>query len=91
MPHIVVPGSWHNVTRGCVHSKLAAADLGELLRAFADAYPEAAYRLYSPTGAVLRYHVFFVDGQQVPRATPISEVRLAPGSTVRVVPPLAGG
>jgi hypothetical protein len=91
MPQIVVPGSWHNVTRGRIRSELPATSLGELLRKFAQEFPDAAYRLYTPNGALLRYHIFFVDGEQVPRSSPVDEVRLVSDSVVRVIPPLAGG
>jgi hypothetical protein len=91
MPHIVVPGSWHNVTRGRVRSELPAGNLAELLRAFVAEHPEAGYRLYSPTGELLRYHVFFVDGEQIGRDAATDTVPLDPESTVEVVPPLSGG
>ena len=91
MPHLLVPGSWHNVTSGRVRSELAAENLRELLEAFVRAHPDAGYRLYSPDGQLLRYHIFFVDGEQVYRTTPPDDVPLAPGSTVEIVPPLSGG
>jgi hypothetical protein len=91
MPQLVVPGSWHNVTSGKVRSELPAATLRELLEAFVRSHPEAGYRLYSPAGDLLRYHIFFVDGDQVDRTTPPDEVALAPGSRVEIVAPLAGG
>jgi len=91
MPQLVVPGSWHNVTSGRVRSDLPAGNLCELLEAFVEEHPEAGYRLYSPGGELLRYHIFFVDGEQVYRTTPPEEVRLEAGSTVEIVPPLSGG
>ncbi|WP_329091189.1 MoaD/ThiS family protein [Actinomadura citrea] len=91
MPHLIVPGSWHNVTSGKVRSELPAANLRELLETFVSSHPEAGYRLYSPVGDLLPYHLFLVDGEQVPRATPPGDVALAPGSRVEIIPPLAGG
>ncbi|HTY35340.1 MoaD/ThiS family protein [Mycobacterium sp.] len=91
MPQLVVPGSWHKVTSGNVRSELPAATLGELLAAFVRSYPEAAYRLYSPAGDLLRYHLFFVDGEKVNRATPPDHVPLEPSSRVEIIAPLAGG
>ena len=91
MPHLTVPGSWHNVTAGHVRSHLPAATLGELLEAFVRSHPEAGYRLYSPAGDLLRYHILFVDGEQVDRATRPEEVALAPSSRVEIIAPLAGG
>jgi molybdopterin converting factor small subunit len=79
------------VTSGKVRSELAADNLRELLEAFVQAHPQAGYRLYSPGGELLRYHIFFVDGEQVYRTTPHDEVVLEPGSTVEVIPPLSGG
>lgn len=90
-PQLVVPGSWHNVTSGKVRSELAAGNLHELLKAFVDAHPNAGYRLYAPSGELLRYHIFFVDGEQVCRTTPLADVALEPGSTVEIIPPLSGG
>jgi molybdopterin converting factor small subunit len=91
MPQLTVPGSWHNVTSGHVRAELPAATLRELLEAFVRSHPEAGYRLYSPPGDLLRYHIFFVDGAQVERTTPPEEVALAPSSRVQIIPPLAGG
>jgi hypothetical protein len=91
MPHLVVPGSWHNVTSGRLQSDLAAGNLRELMEAFVRAHPEARYRLFAPGGELLRYHNFFVDGEPVYRTTPPDQVPLQPGSTVEIVPPLAGG
>jgi hypothetical protein len=79
------------VTGGRARFELAADNLGDLLRAFATAHPQAGYRLYSPGGQLLRYHLFIVDGEQVLRATPPGEVPLTPESTVEIVPPLSGG
>jgi ThiS family len=91
MAHVVVPSSWHNVTDGQTRFDLPAATLDGLLRGFARAFPEAAYRLYSPTGELLRYHLFFVDGESVYRTVPADEVRLRPESRVEIIPPLSGG
>lgn len=91
MPQLVVPGSWHNVTSGQVRSDLPAATLLELLEAFVESHPEAAYRLYSPSGDLLRYHLLFVDGEQVERTTPPDRVALGPASHVEIIAPLAGG
>lgn len=91
MPQLIVPGSWHNVTSGMVHSELPATTLGELLEAFVRSHPEAGYRLYSAAGDLLRYHIFFVDGEQVDRTTPPDDVALMPGSRVEIIAPLAGG
>jgi molybdopterin converting factor small subunit len=91
MPNLLVPGSWHNVTSGKVRSELPGATLGELLESFVAAHPDAGYRLYAPGGRLLRYHIFFVDGEQVYRTTPPEDVALEPGSTVEIVPPLSGG
>ncbi|MFD0534541.1 hypothetical protein ACFQY7_12985 [Actinomadura luteofluorescens] len=51
MPHLIVPGSWHNVTSGKVRSELPAANLRELLDTFVRSHPEAGYRLYSPAAS----------------------------------------
>jgi molybdopterin converting factor small subunit len=91
MPLLVVPGSWHNVTSGEVRSELAATTLGELLEAFVRSHPAAGYRLYSPAGELLRYHLIFVDSEQVDRTTPPEDVALAPGSRVDIIAPLSGG
>ena len=91
MAQVVVPGSWHNVIGGRARFDLPAGDLGELLRALVDAHPEAGYRLYSPAGELMRYHIFFVDGEQVCRRTAVGDVKLGPASVVEIVPPLAGG
>src|SRR3954447_13592842 len=91
MPQLTVPGSWHNVTSGHVRSDLPAATLHDLLEAFVRSHPDAGYRLYSPAGELLRYHIFFVDGEQVQSTMPPEDVPLGPNSHVRIIPPLAGG
>jgi molybdopterin converting factor small subunit len=91
MPQVLVPGSWHNVTDGQARTDLEAENLGELLRAFVSVYPEAGYRLYTPDGELLRYHVFVIDGEQVTRTAPPDQLRLSPGSIVEIIPPLSGG
>jgi hypothetical protein len=91
MPQVLVPGSWHNVTDGLARTDLRADNLRELLRAFVSVHPEAGYRLYSPDGELLRYHVFVVDGEQVTRTAPLDQVRLRPDSIVEIIPPLSGG
>ena len=91
MPQLIVPGSWHNVTSGKVRSEVPAGNLHELLESFVRSHPEAGYRLYSPAGDLLRYHIFFVDGEQVDRRMAPGDVALAPGSRVEIVAPLAGG
>ncbi len=91
MPHLVVPGSWHNVTRGRTRFELEGGNLDELIGALVEACPEAGYRLHSSRGELLRYHMFFVDGEQVFRTTPADEVELGPESIVEIIPALAGG
>ena len=91
MPQLVVPGSWHCVTSGKVRAELPAATLRELLEAFVRSHPEAGYRLYSSAGDLLRYHIFFVDGEKVDGATAPEDVALAPASRVEIIAPLAGG
>ncbi|WP_007023595.1 MoaD/ThiS family protein [Saccharomonospora iraqiensis] len=91
MPQLIVPGSWHYATSGNVRLELQAANLRELLEAFVRSHPKASYRLYSPAGELLSYHIFVVDGTQVPRATPPDEVELTQGSRVEIIPPLVGG
>jgi hypothetical protein len=88
---LTVPGSWHNVTSGQVRSELPARTLRELLEAFVRSHPDAGYRLYSAAGDLLRYHIYFVDGEQLERTTPPEDVALTPSSRVLIIPPLAGG
>jgi hypothetical protein len=91
MPQLIVPGSWHNATSGKVRIELPGANLRELLEAFVDSHPKAGYRLYSPAGGLLDYHIFVVDGLQVPRMKPPDDVDLDQGSRVEIIPPLVGG
>lgn len=91
MPQLVVPGSWHSVTSGKVCAELPAVTLSELLEAFVRAYPETGYRLYSSAGDLVRYHIFFVDGEKVDGTTPPEDVVLTPASRVEIIAPLAGG
>jgi hypothetical protein len=91
MPHLIVPGSWHDATSGKANLELHATNLREILEEFVQSHPEAGYRLYSPTGSLLDYHIFVVDGEQVPRRTPPDDVGLTPASRVEIIPPLVGG
>ena len=91
MPQLIVPGSWHNATSGKARIELPGANLRELLGAFVDSHPKAGYRLYSPAGSLLDYHIFVVDGVQVARMTPLDDVNLDQDSRVEIIPPLVGG
>jgi hypothetical protein len=91
MPQLIVPGSWQNATSGKARLDLEAANLRELLEAFVHSHPKAGYRLYSPAGSLLDYHIFVVDGELVPRMTPPEDVGLSQGSRVEIIPPLVGG
>lgn len=91
MPHLIVPGSWHNATSGKARLELTAGTLRDLLDAFVHSHPKAGYRLYSPAGHLLDYHIFVVDGEQVPRMTSPEDVGLSPDSRVEIIPPLVGG
>lgn len=91
MPQLIVPGSWNNATSGTARLELHATNLRELLEEFVHSHPRAGYRLYSPTGSLLGYHIFLVDGEQVPRMTPPDDVGLTSTSRVEIIPPLMGG
>jgi hypothetical protein len=91
MPQLIVPSSWHNATSGKARLELQATNLRELLEEFVHSHPKAGYRLYSPTGSLLDYHIFVVDGEQVPHLTPPDDVGLTSASRVEIIPPLVGG
>jgi hypothetical protein len=91
MPQLIVPGSWHDATSGTARLNLEATTLRELLEQFVHSHPKAGYRLYDPAGALLDYHIFVVDGEQVPRLTPPDDVGLTATSRVEIIPPLVGG
>ncbi|MGW5668701.1 MoaD/ThiS family protein [Micromonospora sp. NPDC003776] len=91
MPQLIVPGSWHDATSGKARLELQATNLRELLDKFVQSHPKASYRLHGPAGGLLDYHIFVVDGEQVPHMTPHDTVGLTATSRVEIIPPLAGG
>lgn len=91
MPQLIVPGSWRSATSGRARLDLPATNLRELLEEFVHSHPDAGYRLYSPAGSLLEYHIFVVDGEQVSRLTAPDDVVLTSSSRVEIIPPLVGG
>lgn len=67
-----------------------AGRLTDVIKGFAAGNPQYRYRLLDHDGEPFSYFNVFVDDQLV-RARERSATVVCPGSTVTIVPPLAGG
>ncbi len=88
MVTIVVSRGW--AQRGEVAFEASAGPLPDVLRRLADGNPDYGRRLLDTNGEVYGYLSIFVDAEQVPRHERAA-FEVPDGSTVTILPPLAGG
>ena len=88
MVTVVVSRAW--AQHGQTTFAAAAGRLPDIIRQVADAEPEYRRRLLDGDGEPYGYLSVFVDSEHVPRDRR-SATTVAEGSTVTIVPPLAGG
>ncbi|GAA5127394.1 MoaD/ThiS family protein [Haloechinothrix salitolerans] len=85
---IVLSSAWTQGGRTEFASE--SGSLTDVIKGFAAAHPQYRYRLLDHDGEPFGYFNVFVDDQLV-RASERSGAVVSPGSTVTIVPPLAGG
>jgi len=88
MVTVLVSRAW--AQHGRTRFEAGSGPLPDIIKAFAAAEPEYQRRLLDSDGEPYGYVSIFVDEEQVPRHLRAS-VDVADGSTVTIVPPLAGG
>lgn len=89
MVNVIVPAVW-SPDRRTGYQVADGGLLHDVVRRFADENPVFRRRLIGPDGAPLKYVNLFVDDELIQRhlrdSTPV-----APGSTVTIIAPMAGG
>jgi molybdopterin converting factor small subunit len=88
MVTVVVSRGW--AQRGRATFAAEPGPLPAILRRLADEEPEYGRRLLDGAGEPYRYLSIFVDAELVPRAEQ-GTTDVGDGSTVTILPPLAGG
>ncbi|MGW5666933.1 MoaD/ThiS family protein [Micromonospora sp. NPDC003776] len=88
MVKIVLPSGWAH--RGRTEFEARQGPLVEVIKEFAARHPTFRRRLLDGEGELLRYYSIYLDDDAVPRhERVITEV--PDGSTVTIIPPMAGG
>ncbi|OLT29946.1 thiamine biosynthesis protein ThiS [Nocardiopsis sp. CNR-923] len=88
MVTVVLSSAWTQGRRS--EFEVAEGSLREVLRALAENQPDYRHRLLDGSGEPLEYFNVYVDDEFIPRRDR-SRARVRPGTTVTIVPPLAGG
>jgi molybdopterin synthase sulfur carrier subunit len=88
MVRIVVPGVW--ASNGKTSFDTAAGPLLEILQGFVAEYPGYGRRLLGRDGKPASYINFCIDNELIPRHAR-AEAVVTDGSTVTIIPPMAGG
>lgn len=88
MVTIVVSRGW--AQRGQATFEAEPGRLPELLKHLAETEPDYGRRILDDAGEPYGYLSIFVDSEHVPRGVR-GGIEVADGSTVTIVPPLAGG
>lgn len=89
MINVIVPAVW-SPDRRTGYKVAEAGLLYEVVRRFVDENPVFRRRLIGPDGAPLKYVNLFVNDELIQRHLRES-THVAPGSTVTIIAPMAGG
>ena len=87
---IRIPTPLRNATGGASTVEVEAATVGEALTSLEQAHPGVSERLLDDSGKLRRFVNVFVDDEDVRFAQGL-ETPLQPGSTVSIIPAVAGG
>jgi hypothetical protein len=88
MVRIVLPSGWAH--RGQTEFDGVTGNLNDVLKAFCAANPDYRHRMLGPDGEPRTYFCVYLDDELVPRERR-AEATVPAGSTLVIVPPLAGG
>ena len=87
---IRIPTPLRNATGGASTVEVEAATVGEALTSLEQAHPGVSERLLDDSGKLRRFVNVFVDDEDVRFAQGL-DTPLQPGSTVSIIPAVAGG
>ncbi len=87
---IRIPTPLRNATGGASTVEVDASTVGEALASLEQAHPGVAERLLDDSGKLRRFVNVFVDDEDVRFAQGL-DTPLQPGSTVSIIPAVAGG
>ena len=90
MSTIRIPTPLRNATGGAATIEVDAATVGEALASLEQAHPGVSERLLDDSGKLRRFVNVFVDDEDVRFAQGL-DTPLQPGSTVSIIPAVAGG
>jgi molybdopterin synthase sulfur carrier subunit len=90
MPTVKIPPVLRPKTGGEAEVAAAGADVGEVLRALADAHPETREQLFDSEGELNRYVNVYLNDEDV-RVLEGLDTAVADNDTVVILPAMAGG
>ena len=90
MTTIRIPTPLRNATGGVSTVEVDAATVGQALASLEQAHPGVAERLLDDSGKLRRFVNVFVDDEDVRFAQGL-DTPVQPGSTVSIIPAVAGG
>ena len=90
MSTIRIPTPLRNATGGVATVEVDAATVGEALASLEQAHPGVSERLLDDDGKLRRFVNVFVDDEDVRFAQGL-DTPVQPGSTVSIIPAVAGG
>ncbi|ONI91619.1 hypothetical protein ALI22I_08180 [Saccharothrix sp. ALI-22-I] len=85
-----VSPAWKRQTGGSARFDVEEGTLLRIITDFAHRYPDNKFRVLDANGAIYSYFKVFIDDEMVPFAS-FADTHVSPGSTVDIVPPMAGG
>jgi sulfur-carrier protein len=90
MPTVKIPPVLRPKTGGEAEVQAGGADVGEVLRALADAHPETREQLFDDGGELNRYVNVYLNDEDV-RVLDGLETAVSESDTVVILPAMAGG
>lgn len=90
MSTIRIPTPLRNATGGVATVEVEATTVGEALASLEQAHPGVSERLLDDSGKLRRFVNVFVDDEDVRFAQGL-DTPVQPGSTVSIIPAVAGG
>lgn len=88
MVKIVLSSGWAH--RGRTEFEAQQGRLTDVIKDFAAQHPDYRRRLLDSDGELLRYYSIYIDNDPVPRHEQAAAL-VSDGSTVAIIPPMAGG
>ena len=90
MPTVKVPPVLRSHTNGEAEVSAQGSSVGEVLRGFAESYPQTRDQLFSPEGELNRYVNVYLNDEDV-RVLEGLDTAASDGDTIVILPAMAGG